>query len=173
MCYYAYGESDWSKPVEEVKSELRQALERGNTTVDFTGGEPTIYPGMAEVIEYAESIGLHTCIITNGLALERVKKLTEAGCSEWLLSIHGFENRQDELLKVKGAWEKINQTARFLNDAGGFVRINCTLTRYNFEDLPKLARYYDEVIKPHIINFINFNPHYEWGEHQQPKSFIA
>ena len=169
MCYYAYGESDWSKPVEEVKSELRQALERGNTAVDFTGGEPTIYPQMADIIKYAESIGLHTCIITNGLAVERVKKLTEAGCSEWLLSIHGFENRQDELLKVKGAWEKINETARFLNDAGSFVRVNCTLTRYNFEDLPKLARHYDEVIKPHIINFINFNPHYEWGECRQPE----
>ena len=117
---------------------------------------------------YAESIGLHTCIITNGLAVEKVKKLTEAGCSEWLLSIHGFEDRQDELLKVKGAWEKIHQTADFLNRAGSFIRVNCTLTRYNFEDLPKLARHYDEVIKPHIVNFINFNPHYEWGKHRQP-----
>jgi MoaA/NifB/PqqE/SkfB family radical SAM enzyme len=169
MCYYTYSESDWSKPVEEVKGELRQALERGNTTVDFTGGEPTIYPQMAEVIKYAESIGLHTCIITNGLAVEKVKKLTDAGCSEWLLSVHGFDAKQDELLQVNGAWEKINKTIHYLNDSGSFIRINCTLTRYNFEDLPKLASYYDKVVKPHIINFINFNPHYEWGKHQQPE----
>ncbi len=113
---------------------------------------------MAEVIRYAESIGLHTCIITNGLAFEKVKKLAEAGCTEWLLSIHGFEEQQDRLLNVQGAWDKMNRTARFLNESGCFVRVNCTLTRYNYEDLPKLARHYDREIGPRIVNFINFNP---------------
>ncbi len=169
MCYYTYSQSDWSKPFDEVQKELRAALERGNTSVDFTGGEPTIYPHMPEVIGYAESIGLHTCIITNGLAFEKVKKLAEAGCKEWLLSVHGFKDQQDRLLNVPGAWEKINRTAGFLNDSGCFVRVNCTLTRYNYLDLPNLARHYDENIKPRIVNFINFNPHYEWGKHEQPE----
>ena len=169
MCYYTYDQSDWSKPLEEAKSELRVAVERGNTSVDFTGGEPTIYPHMVEVIQYAESLGLHTCIITNGLAIEKVKKLADAGCKEWLLSIHGFEQRQDQILNVHGAWDKINQTARFLNESGCFVRVNCTLTKYNYEDLPKLAMHYDREIGPRVINFINFNPHYEWGKHDQPE----
>ena len=169
MCYYTYEQSDWSKPLEMVQDELRASLERGNTSVDFTGGEPTIYPQMAEVIRYAESIGLHTCIITNGLALEKVKKLAEAGCTEWLLSIHGFEEQQDRVLNVPGAWDKMKRTARFLNESGCFVRVNCTLTRYNFKDLPKLAAYYDLEISPRIVNFINFNPHYEWGRHEQPE----
>ncbi len=169
MCYYTYEQSDWSKPLEMVQDELRASLERGNTSVDFTGGEPTIYPQMAEVIRYAESIGLHTCIITNGLALEKVKKLAEAGCTEWLLSIHGFEDQQDRVLNVPGAWDKMKRTARFLNESGCFVRVNCTLTRYNFKDLPKLAAYYDIEVSPRIVNFINFNPHYEWGRHEQPE----
>ncbi|MGA2404028.1 MAG: radical SAM protein, partial [Syntrophobacteraceae bacterium] len=50
MCYYTYDRSDWSRPLDEVKNELRGARERGNTSVDFTGGEPTIYPQMAEAI---------------------------------------------------------------------------------------------------------------------------
>ncbi len=169
MCYYAYDRSDWSKSLEEVQSELGAAFERGNTSVDFTGGEPTIYPKMAEVIRYAESIGLHTCIITNGLAVERVKKLAEAGCTEWLLSIHGFEEQQDRLLNVDGAWDKMNRTVRILKESGCFIRVNCTLTKYNYRDLPKLARYYDLEIVPHVVNFINFNPHYEWGRHEQPE----
>src|SRR5208337_4810577 len=166
---YTYDQSDWSKPLDAVKSELAAAVERGNTSVDFTGGEPTIYPHMAEVIRYAESLGLHTCIITNGLAVEKVKKLADAGCREWLLSIHGFEQQQDRILNVSGAWDKMNRTARFLNESGCFVRVNCTLTKYNHEDLPKLAKHYDLEIGPRIINFINFNPHYEWGKHDQPE----
>lgn len=170
MCYYTYSQGeDWSKSFEDVQKELSATRERGNTSVDFTGGEPTIYPQMAEVIQYAESIGLHTCIISNGLALEKVKKLAEAGCSEWLLSIHGFEEQQDRLLNVKGAWDKMNRTVRFLVDSGCFVRINCTLTKYNFQDLPKLAKHYHETVKPRVVNFINFNPHYEWGKHEQPE----
>ncbi len=169
MCYYTYDESDWSKPLEDAKRELGEAVERGNTSVDFTGGEPTIYPQMTEVIRYAESIGLHTCIITNGLAIEKVKKLADAGCTEWLLSIHGFEQQQDRILNVHGAWDKTNHTARFLNESGCFVRVNCTLTKYNYQDLPKLAMHYDREIRPRIINFINFNPHYEWGKHDQPE----
>ena len=86
MCYYTYEQSDWSKPLEMVQNELRASLERGNTSVDFTGGEPTIYPQMAEVIRYAESIGLHTCIITNGLALEKVK--TGGGRMHGMAALH-------------------------------------------------------------------------------------
>ncbi|MFZ2448512.1 MAG: radical SAM protein [Syntrophobacteraceae bacterium] len=170
MCYYTYSQGEqWSKSLDDVRKELRAAKERGNTSVDFTGGEPTIYPEMAEAIRYAESIGLHTCIITNGLAVEKVKKLADAGCSEWLLSVHGFEERQDQLLNVRGAWDKSNRTARHLVDSGCFVRINCTLTRYNFEDLPRLAKHYHDAAKPRVVNFINFNPHYEWGKHRQPE----
>ncbi len=172
MCYYTYSQDEnWSKPFETVQQELLAARERGDTSVDFTGGEPTIYPQMAEVVQFAESIGLHTCIISNGLAFEKVKKLAEAGCSEWLLSIHGFEDQQDRLLNVNGAWDKINRSARFLVDCGCFIRVNCTLTKYNYQDLPRLARHYHETVKPRVVNFINFNPHYEWGKHQQPEIF--
>jgi MoaA/NifB/PqqE/SkfB family radical SAM enzyme len=163
MCYYAFDKQAGGKPLEEVKQELLAARDRGNTSVDFTGGEPTIYPRMAEVIRFARSIGLHTCIITNGLALERIKGLVEAGCREWLVSIHGYEGQHDAILGIKGAWDRVNQTVEYLNQSGGFLRVNCTLMKHNVRDLPQLARYYLDVVRPRIVNFINFNPHYEWG----------
>ncbi|MFH1148541.1 MAG: radical SAM protein [Pseudomonadota bacterium] len=171
MCYYAHSNENWSKPLEKVKEELLAAKERGNTSVDFTGGEPTIHPQMTDIIAFSESIGLHTCIITNGLALERIQRLSGAGCREWLVSLHGFEGRHDDLLNVQGAWNKVNQTVSYLNQNGCFIRVNCTLTRYNTPDLPKLARHYIEYVNPGIVNFINFNPHYQWGEQDQPEIY--
>lgn len=171
MCYHAYDQSNWAKPLEEVKQELSNARHRGNTSVDFTGGEPTIYPQMVEAIGYAESIGLHTCIITNGISLEKIKPIVEAGCKEWLVSIHGYERQQDKILGVKGAWDKINTTVKYLTQNDCFVRVNCTLTKYNYKDLPKLARYYIESVEPRIVNFINFNPHYSWGNQGQPEIY--
>ncbi|MBW1923793.1 MAG: radical SAM protein [Deltaproteobacteria bacterium] len=169
MCYYAHDENKWSKSLDEVKRELDAARERGNTSVDFTGGEPTIYPYMDEAVGYAESIGLHTCIITNGLALDRIRRLTRVGCREWLVSIHAYESKHDELLQVPGAWEKVNAAVDYLNEAGCFLRVNTTLTCYNAEDLPRLARFFLDRVNPRIVNFINFNPHYRWGEQDQPR----
>ena len=171
MCYHAYDPDNWSKSIDEVTQELKNARQRGNTSVDFTGGEPTIYPQMTEAVAYAESIALHTCVITNGIALEKIKGIVAAGCREWLLSIHGYEKQQDRILGVKGAWEKINDTIAFLKSAGCSIRVNCTLTQYNYEDLPKLAEYYLDVVKPAMVNFINFNPHYKWGDQGQPEIY--
>lgn len=171
MCYYAYDDSNWSKPIEKIKKELDAARERGNTSVDFTGGEPTIYPRMNEVVKYSESIGLHTCIITNGLVLDKIKELTEAGCREWLVSVHGFEEQHNEILQLKRAWENVNKAIKYLNQEGCILRVNCTLTRYNAKDLPKLAQYFIDFARPRIVNFINFNPHYNWGNHEQPEVY--
>ena len=171
MCYYTYEGSNWSKSIDAVNAEIMAAKQRGNTSIDFTGGEPTIYPHMAEAVRYAESIGLHTCIITNGLALNRIKQLVDDGCREWLVSIHGFEDGQDRVLDVPGAWEKTLQTVRYLNGIGCFVRVNSTLTRFNYTDLPRLSRFFIEELATRIVNFINFNPHYEWGRPDQPKIY--
>jgi len=167
MCYYTYDPSRWSKPLDQVKRELVKAKERGNESVDFTGGEPTVYPHMEEVIRFSEQLGLHTCIITNALSLERIKRLVDAGCREWLVSLHGFEENHDFILGVKGAWDKVNRSIEFLKSSNCFIRVNCTLIKQNLTDLPKLARFYMEAVKARVVNFINFNPHYHWGEHEK------
>ncbi len=171
MCYYTYDKDKWTKPLDMVKKELVMAKNRGNTSVDFTGGEPTIYPEMPEVIKFSKSIGLHTCIITNGLSIEKIKKIVDAGCSEWLLSIHGYQEKQDELFGVRGAWDRMQETIKFLQSQNCFIRVNCTLTKYNYQDLPRLAEYYLEYVNARIVNFINFNPHYQWGAVEQPEVY--
>jgi hypothetical protein len=65
-------------PVDRVKRELslqewEQILDKawaaGIPHVIFTGGEPTLRPELAELIAYAEKIGLVTGLLTNGLNL--------------------------------------------------------------------------------------------------------
>lgn len=171
MCYYTYDKDKWTKPRDIIKKELILAKKRGNTSTDFTGGEPTIHSEMPEIIKFSESIGLHTCIITNGLAIEKIKRIVDSGCREWLLSIHGYKEMQDQLFGVKGAWDRMQNTIEFLKANKCFVRVNCTLTRYNYKDLPYLAHYYLNHVNARIVNFINFNPHYQWGAVEQPEVY--
>jgi len=62
----------------------------GNTAIDIQGGEPTIYPGILELISYCRDIGLHPTLITNGLILAKPGKLEEfsdAGVRDFLVSL--------------------------------------------------------------------------------------
>ncbi|MGC8719450.1 MAG: hypothetical protein ACP5TY_05520, partial [Thermodesulforhabdaceae bacterium] len=45
-----------------------------------------------------------------------------------------------------------------------FIRVNCTITKLNYKELPRLAMFYAKEVKARVVNFINFNPHYEWGQ---------
>ncbi|MDZ7373237.1 MAG: radical SAM protein [candidate division KSB1 bacterium] len=168
MCYYANSRENWTKPLEVVRQELVAARQRGNFYVDFTGGEPTVHPQIVEIVEAARELGLEPCIITNGMAPRRIAQIAEAGCHEWLLSIHGLGEALDEILMVPGAWRRMLETIQVLKERNCYLRVNCTLTRYNATQLPELARFYAEVVDPHIVNFINFNPYYEWGKPEQP-----
>jgi|YelNatPaOPRAMG01_1025707.scaffolds.fasta_scaffold00115_58 MoaA/NifB/PqqE/SkfB family radical SAM enzyme len=171
MCYYAHSSERWTKPLEAVREELIAARQRGNFYVDFTGGEPTVHPQILEIIQSALELGLEPCVITNGVAPRRIAKIADAGCREWLLSIHGLEETFDWILDVPGAWARMSETIRLLKERGCYLRVNCTLTRYNAHQLPDLARFYAEVVDPHIVNFINFNPYYEWGAASQPEVY--
>ena len=169
MCYYTYSDENWTKSYQQVKQELIAARQRGNTSVDFTGGEPTICAQITDMVKFAETLGLHTCIITNGLAVKRIEKIVESGCWEWLLSIHGYGKGQNDILGVPNAWDRMQETVNLLKSRNCFIRVNCTLTKHNYKDLPKLAEYYTDTVDAHIVNFINFNPYYEWGVTEQPE----
>ncbi len=164
MCYHAHSGEKWSKRFEEVEKELQAARARGCTSVDFTGGEPTLHPELPRIITCAEALGLHTCVITAGLARGKVQSAVAAGCREWLVSMHGFEAGHDAIVQVPGAWRSVNEAVEHLNAEGCFVRVNCTLTRLNAADLPRLARHYVESVRARVVNFINFNPHGRWSD---------
>lgn len=172
-CYYGHKDGGKYKSVAELKKEVDKAKSRGNHCIDFSGGEPGIYPGMPEVLEYCHSIGLHTCIITNGImGKNTTKKLLNAKVSDFLVSVHGSEAVINEIMQLK---KKTGETVSFnvrerqerflkqLVDAGQTFRMNCTLIKQNENDLPELAKWAIKW-KPTIFNFINFNPHHEWRD---------
>ncbi len=54
-------------PLERAKELVRQCWELGVRYIDFTGGEPTLYRPLPELIGYARELGIKTEVTTNGL----------------------------------------------------------------------------------------------------------
>jgi MoaA/NifB/PqqE/SkfB family radical SAM enzyme len=163
-CYHAHEKDAKFKPVQELKAEIDQAKSRGNNYIDFSGGEPTIYPDIAELIKYCESIDMKCCVITNGLAgAKATESILNAGVDDWLVSVHGTSETCDKIMQLPGARDKQERFLKQLQESGSTFRFNCCMLRENQDDLIATAKWAAQW-KPRIFNWINFNPHHGWQE---------
>ena len=167
FCYFEHKKNKKWKSLIRVKTEaflFRYLF--GNKSVDFMGGEPTVYPKIKELISYCKKIGLRPSIITNGIVLsneKRVESFKESGVYDYLVSIHGLEAAHDELVGLKNAFKIQKKALDNLNRKKIPIRVNVTLNKLNNKQLPEMAEYFKE-IGAKVVNFICFNPFYEWEE---------
>jgi MoaA/NifB/PqqE/SkfB family radical SAM enzyme len=174
FCYHLHRFDTWKqtiKSLDEMKKQVDAGKERGNTWVDITGGEPTIYPYIIELIKYIKTKGLKVCIITNGIVGKvKTQKLIDAGLDEFLVSRHGMEKEHNFITNTQNGY---SQQCKFLNQIKDKVqlRFNIVLTKYNQKDIENIGICLSEW-NPKIINFINFNPHHEWKNEKVAASDI-
>jgi MoaA/NifB/PqqE/SkfB family radical SAM enzyme len=136
--------------------------------MDITGGEPTIYKHIEDVIEYALSKGVRSCIITNGIVSpEKSHSLLCAGLDGFLVSRHGLKDTHNYITNRKDSYDKQEQFLQGLKfssvNPNLELRFNCVINKFNQNDLLEIAK---ELVvhKPAIVNFINMNPHHEWRD---------
>jgi len=136
----------------------------GNNRLDLTGGEPTIYPNIVSLVKFCKCIGLRPSIITNGIALadnNKVIELKKAGVYDYLISVHGLNNVYDEMVGSKGKFELQNIGIQNLLKNDIPFRANVTITKFNKTQLVDIAKYCIDK-GAQVVNFICFNPFYEW-----------
>jgi hypothetical protein len=89
-CYNLYQDS--IKSLEEIKMEIDFAMTRRRLeTITLIGGEPTLHPGMVEVIKYIKSKKLVCQLLTNGIRFRKepdlVAECKKAGLDRILLHV--------------------------------------------------------------------------------------
>lgn len=97
----------------------------------ISGGEPTIFPDLEDLVK---AIGPHRFIIsmdTHGFFLdeEKIKWLVAIGINRIHLSIDGNEQVHDEFRKQKGSWRKCIDALPLCKKYGLDVIINITVTK--------------------------------------------
>lgn len=91
-----------SLDTEEWKEILKKSWNVGIPHIVFTGGEPTIRPDLEELVQYAESLGQVTGIITDGLRLtdsEYLHKLLNAGLDHIMIILQPDEEQSWEAIR--------------------------------------------------------------------------
>ena len=77
----------WIEVLDQIKAS-------GVSELMITGGEPTLFKRLDEIIKYAKSLNFETVsITTNSLSLNerRIDLLIDAGINEFVLSLEGLE----------------------------------------------------------------------------------
>ena len=93
-CWFCYNERTSRIKQDANPKDIKKILDIMRTSgcdeVTYLGGEPTIYPHLFEVLEYADYLGFKQSFVTNGQILNKkfVEHLTKIKTLEIGVSIH-------------------------------------------------------------------------------------
>ena len=97
--------------LDDAKQVVKYWADDGLKNIRFTGGEPTVYPWLPELISYTKSVGIERIAIsTNGSAdLDYYMNLIERGVNDMSISLDACCSADGEKMSggIVGAWEKV------------------------------------------------------------------
>lgn len=109
------------------------------TCVSISGGEPSLYSSLPDILYLARQRGIRTEIQTNAVLLADMKKvqaLTEAGLNQAFVSLHSHISQiHDFLTGLKGSWVKSVMGIKNLLVSGIDVNINAVITTVNYSSI--------------------------------------
>ena len=138
-CAHCYNDRPRNYPqmsTDEWKQVLDRIWEIGIPHVVFTGGEPTLWTDLPELIRYAEHNGQITGLNTNGRRLndpEYVAQLVEAGLDHVQITVESnIPTIHDHIVRAQGAWKQTIAGVKNALDSPLFVMTNTTLLEENY-----------------------------------------
>lgn len=128
-------------PINDIKDLIDDLYSIHTKSFYITGGEPTLYPKFAEVIEYINSKGLQTIIATNGFNLEPYIDSIDRFVSKEVgvfISLDGIDKVHDDFRGKRGSFVKAIESIRLLSKRGIPVRISTVLWKGNIKQIEEL-----------------------------------
>lgn len=128
---------DWKK-VADI------SIKQGMLFLLITGGEPLTSPFFSELYEYIVKQGVLITINTNGsLMSEKVFEMLKKYPPRRInITLYGAcDETYEAICGVKGMYTKVINTIEKLQDAHIQVKLNCSLTPYNVQDMEKMINY--------------------------------
>ncbi len=130
---------------EEARELIRQVRDMGTPIFIFSGGDPLKREGLAELVEYAKSVGLRTGAIPAAsplLTKAKVLDLGRAGLDQVAFSLDADNAEEhDAFRKTAGAFERTLEAIRYAQEAGMAVQVNSLINLHNLEQFDRLIAF--------------------------------
>jgi radical SAM protein with 4Fe4S-binding SPASM domain len=158
-CYVPNGRSHENElSPEEIRHTIVQAKDLGARRIIILGGEPSIYPGIVDMIGFIRKQGLEVEMFTNGSGITPTfaEQLIQQNVRVVLKLNTRNEKLQDRLAGKTGASRIIHAALTNLKRAGypseaGFLAISTVICRQNLDEVPEMWQWLrDQNIEPYF-----------------------
>ncbi len=144
-------------PLDLVKRTIDNLAPFGTSLLFAGGGEPTLYPWLGHVIDYATQRKLYTEITTNGYVLKkRAKEIMAAGIGGIVISIDGKREIHNYVRNTDRAFEKAIEGILELNKyrSRPLIAISTTVSPANWYALPELFEIVERLVKSRMVDYM-------------------
>ena len=145
MCYIHLSNEEVEKRGKELTAQqwislAEQARDRGMLFALLTGGEPLVRQDFFEIYGAMKEMGLLISINSNGSTLqgENLQRLIEDPPQRVNVSLYGGSAETYKTMCGNDAFDRVVENIRQLKHSGIDVRLNVSLTPYNYQDLEKI-----------------------------------
>jgi MoaA/NifB/PqqE/SkfB family radical SAM enzyme len=141
---------------EDAKNILKICRNLGARYVTILGGEPTLHPQLVEIVYFANTLGYEQITIdTNGILVHHISDISPALLKYVSVSLDGGTSETNDDIRGDGAFNKSLKGIKWLVDNGYSVRLNCTVTKKNLDDLEQFLDL-AESLGIRLVNFHSF-----------------
>ena len=146
MCYVRKDMQDLQEPlltVEEWLDIARQAREKGLLFLLLTGGEPFMRRDFKELYLELHKMGFMLSINSNGTLIteKEVDWLKQAAPTRINITVYGASDATyEKLCGNPNGYTQVMHAIRLLKEAGIQVKLNCSITPYNAQDLHEIKK---------------------------------
>jgi len=119
----------------------------GLKNIRFSGGEPTLYNGLVDLVKLAYTNGVeHIAVSTNGSSSRAMyDHLLLAGVNDFSISLDACCSVDgDRMAGISGSWDHVTENIRYLSHQT-YVTVGVVLTDYNYRELDGIIRFADSL----------------------------
>lgn len=153
-CYNARSRLFPEMTPERWKRVIDRLWEIGIPHIVFTGGEPTLFGELPELIAYAQEKGQLTGLNTNGRRLsdrKYLEELIQAGLDHVQITLESHDSViHDAMVRANGAWKQTVNGIRNVLDSPLYVMTNTTMLKDNSPSLPETLAFLADLGIPTI-----------------------
>ena len=126
---------------------LRQELERLNREtacrqVTFTGGEPTLHPDLAEIVEFVHQLGWRFTLVTNGWSLARILPSLircRTAVEAIVFSLDGIDVQSHDATRGEGSFRRLMASVAACSRHDVPFRFKTTIDRQRSRQIESLV----------------------------------
>lgn len=157
-CKHCYVGKDKQRNIQFKRVEAMELLtffaNNGLDRLTFLGGEPSIYPHLAELIRIASTYNIsEKRITTNGIDLNFIESITPLDLDHISFSVDGHTPELHEFLRGKGTFNKVIQSIKIAQDKGFVTNVTCTVNGINKDYVEEGLLFFKRL----GINEVNFH----------------